>query len=369
MARAEWLLALLLGASAAGVNATGASAADGPFTGPVDDCRPCRFSPGTGQPSFDLTFVFDGTGDAKSLVAFEIAPADGGPKQRLAFEPVAASEFPGGFIVVADDLRGDGSGDLGFVTLEGADNTTMLYWLYEPKTRQFVALERDAAYGEDCPLIRVPQSHELQCHIKGSALEHADIFYRIEGHRTVALRQLELAVDGNLVVERATDLSTTPPRIASQTVGFFGDSPERAAFRQKLDAAATAATARYQKGDKPGAVAALEPLLKDMNLETLTDTVPVTNANDPADLKLVGQLNDYGFFLAEAGRPGDAAGVLETVIDLDPERTVAYLNLADALFATGDVAAAKRHYADYRQRMTDAGKEARIPPRVAERLR
>jgi hypothetical protein len=361
MRSAGWLVAaLLLG--------TGARAADDPFSAPVDDCRPCRFSPGTGQPSFDLRFVFDGKGDTKALTAFEITPADGGKPQRLNFEPVAASDFPTGFIVVADDLRGNGSGDLGLVTLEGADNSTMLYWLYDPATRQFVALERDADHGEDCPLVRVPAAHELQCHVKGSALEHADIFYRIEGRRTVALREIEEAVDGPLVIERVSDYTVKPPRVETATVGFFGDSPARTAFRQKLDAAATAAAARYQAGDKPGAVAALEPLLKDMDLETLTDSVPVTNGNDPADLKLVGQLNDYGFYLAEAGRLRDAAGVLESVIDLNPGRTVAYLNLADALFATGDVDTAKRHYADYQKRMIAEGKQARIPPRVAERL-
>lgn len=44
-------------------------------------------------------------------------------------------------------------------------------------------------------------------------------------------------------------------------------------------------------------------------------------------------LNDYGYFLDEAGNHIKAAEILNKVTHLDPERAVAYLNLGDALFA------------------------------------
>jgi len=366
MRRATWLASLLLSVAAA--SAAPADTTD-PFKHPVKDCRPCRFSPGRGQPAFDLTFVFDGSGDDKTLAALEIVPVDGGTAQRLDTGGIAVADFPDGFSLEIGDLRRDGSGDLGIVNLVAPDNSTEEYWLYEPKRHEFVALRRDPDHGDTCPLELVPDTHELHCHIRDGYVGYADIWYRIEGNRTVALREIEQSTESPLAVLVTTDLSVTPNRVAKTVVGFVGDSPARDAFRQQLDAASKQAAARFQKADKAGAVAALEPLLKDKDLWTLTNSVPVTDDNDPADLRLVAELNDYGFYLEEAGRPADAIDVLAAVIDLNPTRIVAYLNLADARFAAGDPDGAKTNYAEYRKRMIADGKATRIPPRVAERLR
>lgn len=44
-------------------------------------------------------------------------------------------------------------------------------------------------------------------------------------------------------------------------------------------------------------------------------------------------LNDYGYFLDESGKHPEAEIILKHVVGFEPERTVAYLNLGDCLFA------------------------------------
>jgi tetratricopeptide (TPR) repeat protein len=85
------------------------------------------------------------------------------------------------------------------------------------------------------------------------------------------------------------------------------------------------------------------------------------------DRTLVAEMNDYGFYLEETGRYAEAVDVLTSVWNVDATRAVVYLNLADAQFALGRTADARPNYARYAELMTQAGKAAKIPPRVAER--
>jgi len=60
--------------------------------------------------------------------------------------------------------------------------------------------------------------------------------------------------------------------------------------------------------------------------------------------------NDYGFFLAEAGRFAEAEAELLEVVKAAPERAVARLNLADALWAQGKKEQAEAQYREYARR-------------------
>lgn len=70
-------------------------------------------------------------------------------------------------------------------------------------------------------------------------------------------------------------------------------------------------------------------ILEDAGITTVLEKKPA----DMKDAKYVSALNDYGVFLAEAAdtiaRRGVAIDVLEKVIQLSPDRAVAYLNLGD----------------------------------------
>ena len=83
--------------------------------------------------------------------------------------------------------------------------------------------------------------------------------------------------------------------------------------------------------------------------------------------ELAGAVNDYGFFLQEAGRPEEALEALNAVLLLDPDRAVAHLNSADALWELGDRQGARRHYGRYLALVEQKDLEVDVPPRVTSR--
>jgi lipoprotein NlpI len=80
---------------------------------------------------------------------------------------------------------------------------------------------------------------------------------------------------------------------------------------------------------------------------------------------VVAQLNDLGFFLTESGDAERGLSVLEFVTTLAPDRTVAWLNQADAAWASGDKGLARASYRTYVDRLEDAGGTA--VPRATKR--
>jgi|GEM_PF-5281561 len=76
-------------------------------------------------------------------------------------------------------------------------------------------------------------------------------------------------------------------------------------------------------------------------------------------------LNDYAFFVAEMGNPVRAELYLKQVVELDPNRTVAYLNLGDVSWQLGKADAARSYYQEYQRLL--GGQPP--PGRVTERLR
>jgi tetratricopeptide (TPR) repeat protein len=79
-------------------------------------------------------------------------------------------------------------------------------------------------------------------------------------------------------------------------------------------------------------------------------------------------LNDYGFFLQEAAEHEQAVALFRIVIKESPKRDVAYLNLADSLWALNEQTEAQRYYQIYTKLMLAAGKQDKIPARVKERI-
>jgi tetratricopeptide (TPR) repeat protein len=82
---------------------------------------------------------------------------------------------------------------------------------------------------------------------------------------------------------------------------------------------------------------------------------------DPSgrDDQVTAILNYYAFLLDQAGKHENAIAVLQIVIARDPNRAVAYLNLA----VRGDNRGAARHYDRYAGLMKDADKADKIPAR------
>jgi tetratricopeptide (TPR) repeat protein len=80
-------------------------------------------------------------------------------------------------------------------------------------------------------------------------------------------------------------------------------------------------------------------------------------------------LNNYAFYLEKTGSFDEAYTVLDSVLKLDRHRTVAYLNIADVMWAQGRLAESGGYYNNYRLQMVAAGLADRIPGRVLERAR
>jgi hypothetical protein len=78
-------------------------------------------------------------------------------------------------------------------------------------------------------------------------------------------------------------------------------------------------------------------------------------------------LNNFGFFLEQAGEPGEALIVLGKVLELDPSRMVAHLNMADVLWGLDRSIEAVEHYTVCRDMMTERDLAEQIPERVLER--
>ncbi|VDY63740.1 tetratricopeptide repeat protein [Shimwellia blattae] len=76
--------------------------------------------------------------------------------------------------------------------------------------------------------------------------------------------------------------------------------------------------------------------------------------------------NDYGFLLQQAGRNVDAVTVLNIVVKNTPKRAVAYLNIADAYWASGDVTKSSQNYKEYIKLMKISHNN-KIPKRAIDR--
>jgi tetratricopeptide (TPR) repeat protein len=79
--------------------------------------------------------------------------------------------------------------------------------------------------------------------------------------------------------------------------------------------------------------------------------------------------NDCGYFLEQAALYTDAVEILNAVVAKFPNRTVAYLNRADAYWGLKQKDEAFINFARYAALMKQAGKEAKIPKRVTDRLK
>ncbi|WJK09799.1 tetratricopeptide repeat protein [Pseudomonas fluorescens] len=77
--------------------------------------------------------------------------------------------------------------------------------------------------------------------------------------------------------------------------------------------------------------------------------------------------NDLGFLFAEAGYYAESVELLKKVISENPERTVAYLNIADAYWGLSRKELAVENYNKYSSMMKQSGKGEKVPKRVVER--
>lgn len=82
----------------------------------------------------------------------------------------------------------------------------------------------------------------------------------------------------------------------------------------------------------------------------------------------IAPLNDLGFFLQQLGNNEEAIPILRAVIEEDPKRPAAYLNISDALWALNRKEEAKPYMKEYLGLMAEFNKSDKVPERVKLRL-
>jgi tetratricopeptide (TPR) repeat protein len=106
------------------------------------------------------------------------------------------------------------------------------------------------------------------------------------------------------------------------------------------------------------------------SLRPFIDTYDERWLSSSEDAKVViPAINDYAFALQEAGDNTAALPLFQEIIKYQPDRTVAWLNMADAYWSTGNLDNAKKSYQQYTKLMATAGLQAKIPARVSARLK
>jgi tetratricopeptide (TPR) repeat protein len=115
----------------------------------------------------------------------------------------------------------------------------------------------------------------------------------------------------------------------------------------------------YNRGQLDLAIKNLSPYVEAYEVQWLK--------NGAGGSRQVRYVNDYGFFLQRAGASKDAVKILEKVVRVAPERTVAWLNLADAYWDSKHTDEAK---AAYRRYLKLLGGNSRVdhPARVDQRV-
>jgi hypothetical protein len=226
--------------------------------------------------------------------------------------------FPIGQVL---DLDGDGARDFSLLLKEGASSTFSLYLsLRGGQTSLLVnydaGIDRLTGSVPITSALRAPVASELE---RRGGLTHDQV------QRLLATYRIMVDVEA---------LNALQADHAQALRAYKAHKPARAAAL--LDDALT-----------DGAVGVLDPGGRD---ETVTAI-----------------LNDHGFFLLEAGLTERAVAALRVVIARAPDRAVAYLNLADAEHARGDLASAGVHYRRYATLMEAAGKRDKVPARVSDR--
>ncbi|MBX8595960.1 tetratricopeptide repeat protein [Pseudomonas cichorii] len=134
-----------------------------------------------------------------------------------------------------------------------------------------------------------------------------------------------------------------------------------------VEATAELALAAYKKGDKSKLKEQMSYLLADGgNDESCAPETYIAEKYYFQDR--LSWSNDLGFLFAESGYYGEAIELLKRVILAAPDRTVAYLTLADAYWAVDKKEQAIALYEKYFSLMQGSGKSGKVPDRVKERV-
>ncbi len=94
----------------------------------------------------------------------------------------------------------------------------------------------------------------------------------------------------------------------------------------------------------------------------------IRHSFEPISEDIVGY-NNSAYYLEQKGFYFSAVYLLRKILEVAPNRTVAYINLGDAYWGLKEIENAKEAYKKYIKLMKANGKENKIPKRIMERLK
>jgi len=140
---------------------------------------------------------------------------------------------------------------------------------------------------------------------------------------------------------------------------LLNDKKHKIVYSEMIDLAHANALSLFKKGKKDEAIFGLSPYAENYKPAWLAD-------KELAGV-VVSAINDYAYFLQENNQAAESIPFLKDIVTAQPNRTVAWLNLADSNWAVGNKNDAVNQYAEYKKLMLSANKKSKIPSRVFER--
>jgi len=93
------------------------------------------------------------------------------------------------------------------------------------------------------------------------------------------------------------------------------------------------------------------------------------NINEDTNITNIEKANNTAYYLEQSGAFEETINLLGKIIDKDPNRAVAYVNLGDAYWGLGEKNKAQKAYKIYIKLMKEKGKEKQIPSSLLERIK
>ena len=140
---------------------------------------------------------------------------------------------------------------------------------------------------------------------------------------------------------------------------LLDDKKHKVVYSEMIDLAHANALSLFKKGKKEEAIIGLSPYAENYKPAWLAD-------KELAGV-VVSAINDYAYFLQENNQAAESIPFLKDIVTAQPNRAVAWLNLADSNWAVGNKNDAVKQYSEYKKLMLSVNKKSKIPSRVFER--
>lgn len=132
--------------------------------------------------------------------------------------------------------------------------------------------------------------------------------------------------------------------------------------------------AGYQEGEEPSITSFFEKVKaskdnrRNLTLLSHPNVIRFLLDNLTIDENTISEFNDVAYYFEQGESYRGAISILNEVISVDPNRTVAYINLGDAHWGLQQFEQAKMDYSKYVSLMKEKGIESKIPERVHTRM-